>query len=142
MFILLIIAGIGLFSSIVTHILALCGNYPQENLPSVWLLHFGVFIVWIPTVKICQKLAKGTKNRLFIWQKSLKYSPGWLRRLCALLLVYAVINFVVFINNVDSIPFDSIHHETWIIRGFSGHWMLFYCFAFSVMLARRNLKMK
>ena len=43
-----IIALIGFILSLAAHIAALCGVAVAEHIPFIWLLHVGVFAVFVP----------------------------------------------------------------------------------------------
>jgi len=62
-----------------------------------------------------------------------------MRRAGYVLFAYAIINFVVFIATTATLPkkpHQSADASPSVIRGFSGHWMIFYGAAFAVLYSR------
>src|SRR6266540_914652 len=54
------LAVAGFFASLLVHLLALIG-LPSPFGSATWLLHIGIFVVWLPTVLVAQRLGKGAK---------------------------------------------------------------------------------
>jgi hypothetical protein len=86
---------IGLFLSLWVHIGALLGrNVPPEYL--FWVLHVGIFAVFIPAALVAQKRVGSTTRKDF-WKVVMKGSPDGLRYLLYFLFAYAtVISLVDF----------------------------------------------
>ena len=129
------LAAAGFLLSVVAHVLALAGvSMPGGNL--VWGLHVGIFIVWIPTVLVSIQITRFS-NRKDYWKIVLAGCPGWMRSAVYVLFGYAILNFVFFMGSVGS---QSKHlgaaPPAAVVRGFSGHWMVFYAVAFAVLYSR------
>lgn len=133
----MVLAAIGLALSIGAHGMALAGM-PIPGGKYIWLLHIGIFVVWIPTV-ITASSATRHANRKDFWKVALAGCPTWMRRAGYVLFAYAIINFVVFIATTATLPKksqQSADASPSVIRGFSGHWMIFYGAAFAVLYSR------
>ncbi|WP_295914308.1 hypothetical protein [uncultured Xanthomonas sp.] len=50
---LLVLAALGFVLSLIVHVMALAGYVPPGG-EAVFAMHFGVFIVWLPTVLLSQ----------------------------------------------------------------------------------------
>ena len=106
-------------------------------LGEAWYLHFGIFVVWIPTVLISNKMCRGLDNpRRDAWKVILRGCPTWMRYLLYGLFAYAFINFfrgfASFGRGDDRDSLDTI-------RTFSGHWLVFYYAAFATLYSFHNL---
>jgi hypothetical protein len=124
------ISCIGLALSMWVHVGAIFG---QRVVPEsfFWMLHVGIFIVWIPAVLIAQRLVGNTSRRDF-WKVILKDSPVWLRYMVYGFGAYAIVNFLLFLANTPAHSYGANPPaEVW--RGFSGHWMAFYTAAFAIL---------
>jgi len=125
----LILSGFGLILSFIAHILSLYGRaIPGGEL--VWSLHIGVFVVWIPTVLVANRITKGAKRKDF-WKIALSGCPTWMRQALYVLFAYAILNFIWFMNNTNN--HTGVDAPPSVIRGFSGHWMVFYAAAFATL---------
>jgi len=138
--ILVVFAVTGLLASMACHVMAWLQVEPPWG-KSVFLLHVGIFVVWIPLVIFSKRMMpKPGRNNL---EHLLVELPKWVRIATSGLFAYAILNFVYFIYCTSQYPKHKV--PFWVeLRGFSGHWMLFYgiaCAGF-VALARRARKIK
>lgn len=123
----MILAAAGLCVSIYVHLLALM-DMPIPWDGSVWFLHIGIFVVWFPAVLIAQRVVRNVSQKDF-WKIVLSGCPPWMRTVGYALFGYAILNFLYFM-------FLSQNGETGEgveIRGFSGHWLVFYGMAFAIL---------
>jgi hypothetical protein len=161
---LLLLSVLGLVLSALVHFSTFLGVDPQEAVPPVWLLHVGVFVVFVPAFFVSAQGPpdlgqKPSLNRLFA------HAPAWMRLLVRVAFVYAILNFAAFFVTVAAAPGRPVvtgpgtyalrgkrgaavrpitaaeYHacRARAVRGFSGHWMLFYAAsmaAFASALAR------
>ncbi len=126
-----LLAGAGLALSAAAHAIAWAGmSLPGGSL--VWALHIGVFVVWIPTVLVCIKTTRYADRNDF-WKVALSGCPPWMRKALYVLVGYAVCNFIVQILTTTRGVQTMSDAPPAVIRGFSGHWMVFYCTAFCVL---------
>ena len=139
----IMLSALGLFLSAIVHVSSLLGFIPFGE--SSWVLHVGAIIVWFPAVisvmsnykeylKLDWKealLLNSFKQRLF------KGCPKWMILLTALLFVYGILNFALFILSEQNTAAESVD-EANTLRGFSGHWMVFYSAALSLLYAAKE----
>ncbi|HET8707764.1 MAG TPA: hypothetical protein VFM46_15785, partial [Pseudomonadales bacterium] len=122
----------GFILSVAAHIASIAGIFiPGGN--AVMGLHGGIFIVWIPTVIIMMRVTKGARRK-DSWKIALSGCPPWMRGALYVLFAYAFLNFFLFASQQTNKGHDKeqgVTAET--IRGFSGHWMLFYGTAFATI---------
>jgi hypothetical protein len=131
----MVLAACGLALSIGAHCMALAGaTIPGGKL--VWGLHIGIFLVWIPAVLVSTRTTRYA-NRKDFWKVALAGCPVWMRRGLYALFGYAIFNFVVFIATTASQPKHQAGGAPPSgVRGFSGHWMIFYGAAFAILYSR------
>lgn len=138
------IALLGLMLSAAAHAAALSGIDVAARIPAVWGLHAGVFVVFFPFVLFSRRTF-GTKPS---WQQLRAACPPWLFAAGIALFVYAGINFFLFMQITEGgnpviengkyllkehgslirelTPAEYGAHRANEVRGFSGHWMVFY----------------
>jgi hypothetical protein len=123
--------------------------------PSVWLLHVGIFVVFVPLVFASRARTASTGGT------SLRdVFPGWPGIVMGAVMAYAFVNFVLFMQSNEGTPLvrggvyllkhetrGLLHiseaqyhaHKALEIRGFSGHWLVFYLApALYFLVARRR----
>jgi len=99
-------AVIAWISGLLVHILSLADVDVAGNLPFVWILHIGIFVVWIPMIlhlrkneelKQFRQLSKQdrTNSASFI-NIIFKQTPTWLKTIAIAGFFYAMINFFIF----------------------------------------------
>jgi hypothetical protein len=127
----MVLALCGLILSVGVHVASLLGfHLPGGKL--VWSLHIGIFVVWLPTVLVSMRIGRGT-NRKDAWNLALSGCPVWMRRALYLVMGYAVFNFLIFMLAGADHPKPPGDAPPEVIRGFSGHWMVFYGAAFETL---------
>ena len=131
------LSAFGLALSMWVHFGALMGRQvaPSEYF---WMLHVGIFVVWLPAVLVAQKRTGYTSNKM-PWKLAFEGSPKWMSYMVNVFFVYALVNFAIFMFHV---PTDKQHGpeappEVW--RGFSGHWMLFYSAALAMLYSAAKI---
>ena len=127
----MLLAAVGLVLSIVAHIAALA-DIASPIGSFVWALHIGIFVVWLPTVLVATRVTRGA-NRKDFWKIMLSGCPAWMRQALYMLFAYAILNFVWFAFTNGGRPQPSADAPPAVIRGFSGHWMIFYGAAFATL---------
>lgn len=149
--IFIFLAFLGLVVSLAAHISTYLGVDPEQSLPYIWLLHIGIFVVWLPALAVQGTLPRGADGKF----KPFAYAPKWMRWLTSAAFAYALINFAVFIflvhtgspsyeggryilqnhgKFVRQISEQEYHqYRAYEVRGFSGHWMLFYAAAMTML---------
>jgi hypothetical protein len=151
-----LLALLGFILSLAVHIASLFHIDVAQYFSFVWVLHLGIFVVFIPFVFISRKLFG---NRL---------SPNFLQdnfsvqviMLGKIILFYVVINFILFmIQSEGASPsilngkFALTNHgklvreiteneyhlfQARVLRGFSGHWLMFYFIPLVFFLFRKK----
>ncbi len=164
---LCIIAGIGFTLAVIVHLISLSGIYIGDQFPFVWALHLGIFVVWFPTIlmlrnnqKYSQKARKYGDSLRMIFNAIFKDMPKPVMFIALFCFVYASLNFFLFMNtgqggnpsfidgkyvlNNHGAIIKELTQTEYLelkaneIRGFSGHWMLFYCVAMGVLWPKKN----
>lgn len=156
------VALLGFVLSLVVHIVALLGRDVSAQVPLVWSLHVGIFIVFIPFVLSSRKVV-GPKPS---FAELRELFPGWVVTLGAVIFAYAILNFLFFalatqggspsirdgkyaleehgrlIRTLSASDYASFKAND--IRGFSGHWLVFYFvpFAYFMFCKKSNSSLK
>ena len=128
---------IGLALSLWIHIAALFGRQVMPD-PFLFIMHLGIFVVWIPAMFVFSRLARAY-NRRDIWKAALRGSPDWLRYSIYIFDGYGLVRFFV--------PFTQSQHRggSPALTGweeFSAIWIIFYATAFGVFLSVANSEQK
>lgn len=88
---LLALAVIGFVATLTVHVAALFGViYPFEH--STKFLTPGMFIVFVPTIFVMNRLTKDFKQK-DIWRAALRGCPTWMRRAVWIIFGYAWVGF-------------------------------------------------
>jgi hypothetical protein len=125
------LAALGFVLSVAAHIAAITGS-PIRFGNAVWALHVGIFIVWLPTVLVAYRLTRGASRKDF-WKIAMVGCPKWMRTALYIIFGYAILNFVLFMATAPSHPPPQGDPPPEVVRGFSGHWMIFYGAAFAIL---------
>jgi hypothetical protein len=125
------LAAVGFGLSVVVHLMALFGR-PSPLGGMWWVLHVGMFVVFIPALLVQQRLTKGFKPKER-WDAALRGCPAWVPRALQALAVYALVNFIRFAWAVQGKPQAGGEPPPEVMWGFSGHWMLFYAAAWAML---------
>jgi DNA-directed RNA polymerase subunit RPC12/RpoP len=151
----ILLAIVGLMLSVLAQVSTFFGVDLQDRFSYFWLLHIGIFVVWIPAVLLQPRAAKRSGGK---W---LAHAPRWSRAAMPLLIGYCVINFVLFVGRADAgLPqtdgkggYELRNHgrlvrtitaaeyhaqRAYEVRAFSSTWILFYGIAAMVLMTARN----
>jgi len=123
---LVIFAAAGFCLSLIVHLLSILG-VRQPGGDIVFCLHIGIFVIWIPAVFLSQ----GTRSKDF-----LDRLPRWMKYTISVLFLYALLNFGYFMMVAPKRGTREINQHpapAKVLRGFSGHWMLFYGTGFGML---------
>jgi hypothetical protein len=131
LFPIMMLAGCGFLLSVAAHLMALFG-VPIPGGGLVWGLQIGIFVVWLPTVLVANRITRYTGRKDF-WKVALAGCPVWMRRALYIVIGYAIFNFIFFIYSTSGHPKPAGAAPLSVIRGFSGHWMIFYGVAFATL---------
>jgi hypothetical protein len=138
-----IFAFTGFFISLIIHLTTFFGIDPAKHVPLVWVLHLGIFIVFIPMLFV-----QGLTPKKDFWPKFFASMPRLAQYTVKAFFAYAIINFALFfflskggvpdvrdgkyvLHNHGNVIRELSEEEydlqnAYVIRGFSGHWMIFY----------------
>ncbi len=105
---LFILACIGWTISLLFHLIALLVDYNiSEQFPFVWLLHIGIFVVWLPTVLslknnielkgLRQNNTLGFAKHKNFFKTIFRHTPTWLTIIAAIGFIHALFNFIIII---------------------------------------------
>ena len=133
---IMLLALTGFTASAIVHALAVAG-VPSPFGPATWVLHVGIFAVWIPTILVAQRLTKTAKQSDF-WKAAFRGCPPWVRVGAYLLAGYAALNFILFVVSTGQYPKNEVP-DVVNYRGFSGHWMVFYYLATATLYSAIRL---
>jgi hypothetical protein len=91
-----------------------------------WVLHLGIFVVWLPAMIVDQGQVKDFKQK-DDWKAYFPGCPAWLRWMPAAFGTHAILNFIICLAIVQAAPpVPGAPAPPVIFVMFSGHWMLFY----------------
>lgn len=124
------LSAIGLVVSLWVHLGAVMGRRVAPE-AFFWMLHVGIFIVWLPAILVAQRLV-GNLSRKDLWKVLLKDSPDWMRYMVYGFFAYAMVNFLAFMTKAPS-GGSGANPPAVVWRGFSGHWMAFYSAALAIL---------
>ncbi len=107
----MVLAAIGLLLSLGVHIMTLA-LLPIPGGGTVWALHIGIFVVWIPTVLVARRMTRQASRRDF-WRATLRGCPGWMRTGVHIFFGYArpACCRPWFLRALDVFLFSSVRHS-------------------------------
>jgi hypothetical protein len=149
---------------LLVHLLSLADIDVTEFVPFVWVLHIGLFVVWIPAVldlknnEELQEFQQGDflqrMNSFAYFKIVFKNTPTWMTIIAIGSFFYAGLNFLLFMTSqlgtpdikdghfvlqnhgqlIKNLTEQEYHHyKANEVRGFSGHWILFYGVATAIL---------
>src|SRR5579863_653095 len=120
--ILATLAAIGFLVSLVCNVMGWMHTNPFWG-QSVFWLHIGAMALFFALIYFSNKtMPKFSKSNL---DHLLAELPKWARTGLGVVFAYAILNFVWFIY--CSSTYQKGKEPMWLVlRGFSGHWMLFF----------------
>jgi hypothetical protein len=124
------VACVGFALSLLVHVLS-CLSIPLGLGKAPWLLHIGIFVVWIPTIIV---LVGETRARIG-WQQvleALRPAQRWFRFATWVVIGYGALSFVLF----GSGWYGDMKDEVVTLRAFSGLWMIPYWLALVFLRVR------
>lgn len=136
--VLAMIAAAGFFASVACHLMGWLHVEPRWG-KSVFILHVGFLVLWFPLVMFANRTMPKPGRGNF--EHLLAVLPRWVRVFTYGLFTYALLNFVYFIFSTRQYPKHGVPFSV-ELRGFSGHWMLFYGAATAGFVALARLARK
>jgi len=112
------VALLGLLLSAAVHMLTLFGVNAASHSKAVYVLHLGLFLVFIPFMIDVRRFRKGG------WPQLTAAIPAWAYFAVVAVGVYAAMNFRLAMgpNSGRVMAASDVHG----LRAFSGDWLLFY----------------
>lgn len=133
----MLLSALGFVLSFIVHLSALAGvDLKLGN--GVFVLHVGIFIVWLPAVLLAMRLGRGKTNSAWgfgfsSWKQILAGCPAWMIYLLVGLFAYVFLNFFLSMESTSARHLEGdTPASPEVIRGFSGHWLVFYYAAFVI----------
>ena len=157
------LAVIGWTAAVTVHILSLFDIDAEQIFPYIWLLHFGIFLVWVPMIFILRNegtfkafedpAVRKKMNPLKFFRILAGRTPDWVIYLALAGFIYAFINFGMtmmlgdtpavkdgqyYLHNrghvIRYITEAEYHYfKAIILRRFSGHWIAFFGIAAALL---------
>ncbi len=141
--------------SLAVHVSTFCGIDPMEAIPGVMFIHLLIFVPFAAGI--------ASANRAGAPQSSVvACAPRWLRIGVSMCGVYAVLNFVLFLvlsrggsphqingrfvlsnhgRTMRELTEQEYHrYQAYVVRGFSGHWMLFSAASLMLLVGASRLR--
>ena len=148
----------GFIISLVVHLSALLGIDVSAHFAYVWLLHLGIFVVFFPFAFAF--FSRNTPGEKPTFTEIRTAFPTWVVVAGACVFTYAVVNFLLFMiateggnPAIKNGKYLLLNHGKLVreltfgeytafraneIRGFSGHWLVFYFFPFAYFVLRKK----
>lgn len=99
---------------LIVHLLSLADIDITDKVPFIWVLHIGIFVVWLPTVldlnkneelREYQQSGKLNKmNPVEFFKIIFRQTPNWLAIIAIGGFFYAIINFMLFVISHHGTP--------------------------------------
>lgn len=99
------LSAVGLVLSLWVHLGAVMGRRVAPE-AFFWILHIGIFVVWLPTVLVARKRVGNRRSKDY-WKLALQGSPEWMRYMVYGFFGYAFVNFALFVRLAFAILFIS-----------------------------------
>lgn len=131
----MVLAALGFVLAAYAHVAAVLGMTTFMG-NWIWALHIGIFVVWFPAVLVGQSVSRNVPRNDF-WKVALLGCPDWMKTAMKGVIGYALANFLYFVV-FQSPGRHAATADPATVRGFSGHWLVFYGAAFCVMYSVRR----
>ena len=153
------LAAAVLIVSLVVHVSTFLGIDPMEKWPGVMLIHLAIFPPFIAAISYANRIGGPKQGRQ---DRVIDTAPRWLRILTGLFFAYALVNFAIFLVLVEGggpherdgkylltshgtvlreLSEAEYHRQrAYVVRGFSGHWMLFSSGALMMLVGAARLR--
>jgi hypothetical protein len=144
-------AALVLVISLSVHLMTFSSIDPMRAIPGVMLIHIAIFPPFIAAIVYAKKINPSNQND--VW----KLAPQWMQRMSAVFFVYGIVNFIIFLilvhgggpqirdgkyvladhgHIIRQLSEPEYHQmQAYVVRGFSGHWMLFSSAALTILTA-------
>lgn len=148
-----------LIVSLVVHVSTFLGIDPLAKWPGVMFIHLAIFPPFIAAICYANRIG-GPKQGC--QDSVINSAPRWLQIVTGLFFAYALVNFAIFMvlnegggpHERDGKYFLTSHgtvlrelteaeyhlHRAYVVRGFTGHWMLFASAALMLLVGAARLR--
>lgn len=152
-------AAVVLIVSLIVHVSTFLGIDPMAKWPGVMFIHLTIFPPFIAAIYYGNRIGGKMQGRE---DRVTSSAPGWLQVLAGVFFVYALVNFAIFLVLVEGgVPeerdgryllrdhghilrelSEAEYHrkQAYVVRGFSGHWMLFSSAALMMLVGAARLR--
>jgi len=99
---------------LIVHLLSLADIDIKDKVPFIWVLHIGIFVVWLPTVfdlnkneELREYQQSGSLNKMNpveFYKIIFRQTPTWLTIIAIGGFFYAIINFMLFMTSQHGTP--------------------------------------
>lgn len=99
---------------LLVHVLSLADIDITDKVPFVWVLHLGIFVVWLPAVLALKKNEElkayqqsgfaNTMNPFGFFKIIFKQTPNWMKLIAIVGFYYAILNFMFFMTSQTGTP--------------------------------------
>jgi hypothetical protein len=136
LWVFVVLSAVGLVVSFWVPLGAIAGRRVAP-VPFFWILHIGIFVVWLPAVLVARQQVGNLRTK-DSWKAALRGSPDWMRYMVYGFSGYAIINFALFIFRTPTGHFGA-EPPAIFWRVFSGHWMAFYSAALAILYSAATI---
>lgn len=148
-----VVAAFVLLVSAAAHFSTFAGIDPMEAFPGVMFIHVAIFPPFIAALYFANKVEGPSEKRQ---DKAMNAAPRWLRIMTGVFFAYGLVNFGAFLilaegggpderdgryvlsshgRTIRELTEEEFHqHQAYVVRGFSGHWMLFSSAALMILV--------
>ena len=108
------VAVTGWSLALLVHLLSLADVDVRDTVPFVWVLHLGIFVVWLPAVLALKKNEElkaykqsgfaNTLNPFGFFNIIFKQTPNWMKVIAIVGFYYAVVNFMLSMSSASGTP--------------------------------------
>jgi hypothetical protein len=153
-----------LIASAAAHGSTYLGIDPMEAIPGVMMIHLMIFPPFIAAMYYARKASGSKSDNDENDEKVMRCAPRWLQIMTKVFMAYAVLNFIIFIflvggggprekdgkyvlanhgQVIRELTEEEFHrYQAYVVRGFSGHWMLFSSASLLVLVGAGKMHKK
>jgi hypothetical protein len=158
MIVFALLAALGLLISIAANVSTFFGVEPMHRWPYIWLLHLGLFVVFIPSFSVQSQHGNQTPFR---WRDVFGGVPGWMRWMLVSLALYAPVSGLAFAivcgsggptkeadgtyamtshgRILRTLTADEYHRASgYEFRFMSAWWIMFYSISLALLVSARS----
>jgi hypothetical protein len=153
-------SSLSLLISLIVHLSTFFGLDPMQAIPEVMFIHLAIFPPFIAAILYMKKINDSKGQQEKIW----KLAPHWMQIMSGAFFAYAIVNFIIFLilvkgggpeerdgkfvlaehgRIIQQLTEAEFHRmQAYVVRGFSGHWMLFSAASLTFLTGVYNYRSK